>query len=147
MYSAALEANLKSLFDARNDETKLSQLVESFMRKDTLLSYQAEFEIPPIAKTAYLCGKSTSKLIRHGIRLKTNVRCRFFFVFFLGNSLGLMPKTTRKKVNDELQNWSQLGVNGHFTPGNPWVRIIMKQEKKKKIIIIISPFCLRVGGN
>ena len=38
-----------------------------------------------------------------------------------------MPKKTKKKVLDELKNWSELGVNGHFTPGNPWVNKTKKQ--------------------
>ena len=33
------------------------ELIESFMKEDELLKYQSEFEIPTIAKTAYLCGK------------------------------------------------------------------------------------------
>ena len=39
-------------------------------------------------------------------------------VYFTGNSLGLMPRSTRQGVLDELDAWARLGVEGHFAaPG------------------------------
>lgn len=35
-------------------------------------------------------------------------------IYFCGNSLGLMPKTTRQKINDELDAWGQRAVESHF---------------------------------
>jgi kynureninase len=35
-------------------------------------------------------------------------------VYFCGNSLGLMPKQTRKYINDELDAWSDRAVESHF---------------------------------
>lgn len=35
-------------------------------------------------------------------------------IYFCGNSLGLMPKTTRKAINDELDAWGQRAVESHF---------------------------------
>lgn len=35
-------------------------------------------------------------------------------IYFCGNSLGLMPKSTRKAVNDELDAWSDRAVESHF---------------------------------
>ncbi|HNP94304.1 MAG TPA: kynureninase [Cyclobacteriaceae bacterium] len=42
-------------------------------------------------------------------------------VYFVGNSLGLQPKTTRKFVNEELDDWSSLAVEGHFHGKRPWL--------------------------
>lgn len=49
-------------------------------------------------------------------------------VYYLcGNSLGCMPKNTRKAINDELDAWGQRGVESHFRHPNPnltsWVDI------------------------
>ncbi|MFT4994551.1 MAG: kynureninase [Paraglaciecola sp.] len=42
-------------------------------------------------------------------------------LYFTGNSLGLQPKTAREYVNKELDEWANLGVEGHFAAENPWV--------------------------
>ncbi len=41
-------------------------------------------------------------------------------VYFSGNSLGLSPKKAQAYVQNELQNWQNLGVEGHFTGEFPW---------------------------
>src|SRR6186997_1730965 len=41
-------------------------------------------------------------------------------IYFVGNSLGLMPKTNRKIVEQELDDWARLGVDGHFDAATPW---------------------------
>jgi kynureninase len=41
-------------------------------------------------------------------------------VYFSGNSLGLMPKTARTEVTQELDDWARLGVDAHFAGRNPW---------------------------
>ena len=40
---------------------------------------------------------------------------------FTGNSLGLQPKTTKKYIQQELEDWANLGVEGHFEAKNPWL--------------------------
>ena len=42
-------------------------------------------------------------------------------VYFVGNSLGLMPRRTEKFVRRELELWGQLGVRGHFMGEHPWL--------------------------
>ena len=42
-------------------------------------------------------------------------------LYFTGNSLGLQPKTTREYIEQELQDWETLGVEGHFQAKNPWM--------------------------
>ena len=42
-------------------------------------------------------------------------------IYFCGHSLGLAPKRAVELVNEELQVWQTLGVEGHFAPARPWV--------------------------
>ncbi len=42
-------------------------------------------------------------------------------VYFVGNSLGLQPKETKKFVNEELEDWGSLAVEGHFDGRRPWL--------------------------
>ncbi len=71
----------------------------SFAKKldkaDPLKSFRAQFEIP-----------ST-----HGKKA----------IYFTGNSLGLQPKSTRNFVQEELNDWAKLGVEGHFHSRRPWL--------------------------
>lgn len=63
---------------------------------DALAAYRERFYIPkqPNGKdVAYLCG----------------------------HSLGLQPKTVRGYVEQELLDWQNLGVRGHFEAHNPWL--------------------------
>src|SRR5437867_5995423 len=41
-------------------------------------------------------------------------------IYFAGNSLGLMPKSARQIVDDEVDNWARLGVDAHHATGTPW---------------------------
>jgi kynureninase len=41
-------------------------------------------------------------------------------IYFCGNSLGLQPKTAKAMFEQELNDWAQLGVEGHFHAKNPW---------------------------
>jgi kynureninase len=41
-------------------------------------------------------------------------------IYFAGNSLGLMPKTTRQIVDQELDDWARLGVDAHLDAATPW---------------------------
>ena len=41
-------------------------------------------------------------------------------IYFVGNSLGLMPKSSRAAVDQELDDWARLGVDGHFDAATPW---------------------------
>jgi kynureninase len=41
-------------------------------------------------------------------------------IYFAGNSLGLMPKSARKIVEQELDDWAQLGVDAHLGAATPW---------------------------
>jgi len=41
-------------------------------------------------------------------------------VYLTGNSLGLQPKTTQDYVVNELEDWANFGVEGHFHARQPW---------------------------
>ena len=42
-------------------------------------------------------------------------------IYFTGNSLGLMPKTARGYVDEELDDWARLGVAAHMNARHPWL--------------------------
>ena len=42
-------------------------------------------------------------------------------IYMTGNSLGLQPKSTKDYVNQELEDWANLGVEGHTEAKNPWL--------------------------
>ena len=41
-------------------------------------------------------------------------------IYFAGNSLGLMPKSARQIVEEDLDNWAKLGADAHHATGTPW---------------------------
>ncbi len=41
--------------------------------------------------------------------------------YFCGNSLGLQPRAVRTALIDELDDWANLGVEGHFLGKHPWM--------------------------
>jgi kynureninase len=64
-------------------------------KKDPLRKFRTEFNIPRVgAKPA---------------------------LYFTGNSLGLAPKKTKQLINEELQDWENLAVEGHFHSRRPWL--------------------------
>ncbi|MCI0698017.1 kynureninase [candidate division KSB1 bacterium] len=64
--------------------------------KDALAKYRERFHIP---------------------KTKTGDDC----IYFCGNSLGLQPKSVRAYVEQELQDWETLGVEGHRHARHPWL--------------------------
>ena len=42
-------------------------------------------------------------------------------IYMTGNSLGLQPKSTKEYINQELEDWANLGVEGHTDAKNPWL--------------------------
>ncbi|KAJ3277160.1 hypothetical protein HDV01_000212 [Terramyces sp. JEL0728] len=58
-------------------------------------------------------------------------------VYMCGNSLGLQPKRTRELLNQELDVWQEVGVDGHFDHrlGRPWAKIDdLVNESSAKIV-------------
>ncbi|WP_295333390.1 kynureninase [Flavobacterium sp.] len=41
-------------------------------------------------------------------------------VYFTGNSLGLQPKRTKQYVDEVMNDWANLAVEGHFYANKPW---------------------------
>jgi kynureninase len=42
-------------------------------------------------------------------------------LYLAGNSLGLEPRNARKYIEEELEDWAQLGVEGHWDARHPWL--------------------------
>jgi len=43
------------------------------------------------------------------------------WLYFTGNSLGLQPKQTQQYIQQELDDWANYGVEGHFEGETPWL--------------------------
>jgi len=41
-------------------------------------------------------------------------------IYFVGNSLGLQPKSAQKYVDEIMKDWAELAVEGHFYAEKPW---------------------------
>lgn len=65
-------------------------------QNDELKSYRSQFHIPKD---------------KHGNE----------WIYMTGNSLGLQPKQTKSYINQELEDWANLGVEGHLEAKNPWL--------------------------
>jgi kynureninase len=51
-------------------------------------------------------------------------------IYLCGHSLGLQPRTARSYLDQELRDWAQFGVEGHFHAKNPWMpyhRLLTRQ--------------------
>ena len=56
-------------------------------------------------------------------------------IYFCGNSLGLQPKTAKNHIQNLLENWQKLGVEGHFAGMQPFADYPqMLGEKMAKIV-------------
>ncbi|MGY6520765.1 MAG: kynureninase [Mongoliitalea sp.] len=49
-------------------------------------------------------------------------------IYFCGNSLGLQPKTTESYIQQELHNWADKAVDGHFHGEDAWYHIRKKSK-------------------
>ena len=78
-----------------NDKTTLEFATE-LDKEDQLSPYRDEFHIPQ--------DKEGNDLI-----------------YLCGNSLGLQPKRTKAYLDQELNDWAKLGVEGHRHAKNPWM--------------------------
>lgn len=51
-------------------------------------------------------------------------------IYLAGHSLGLQPKSAQSYLEQELRDWAEFGVEGHFHAQNPWVpyhRLLARQ--------------------
>lgn len=74
-------------------------------------------------------GADCAKQLDYADPLK-NYRDKFYIpvmpngkevIYFAGNSLGLQPKTVKAYIEQELDDWQTLGVEGHLHAKNPWL--------------------------
>jgi kynureninase len=42
-------------------------------------------------------------------------------IYLCGHSLGLQPRSAKAHIEQELEDWARLGVEGHFHGKNPWM--------------------------
>jgi kynureninase len=80
--------------------------------------------------TDIYAGKKENGSSLNSVNSVQNFRSRFHIpkqadgsdlIYLTGNSLGLQPKTTRKYIEEELEDWERLGVEGHLHARHPWL--------------------------
>ena len=74
-------------------ETSL-EFAKKLDEQDELRSYREQFEFPDFGSG----------------------QCRYF----CGNSLGLKPKTANEAIDQEMSDWAEHAVEGHFKAKTPW---------------------------
>jgi kynureninase len=60
-------------------------------------------------------------------------------IYFTGNSLGLQPKSTEAFLKQELEDWKNLGVEGHFHGKNPWYYYHHFLQNQMAVIVGAKP--------
>lgn len=68
-------------------------------------------------------------------------------VYFTGNSLGLQPKAAKAAIEVELEDWAQLGVEGHFHGRNPWMHYHEFLTEKAARLVGAKPIEVVVMNN
>ena len=61
------------------------------------------------------------------------------WLYFTGNSLGLQPKSTKDYISQELEDWANLGVEGHFEAKHPWINYHEYLTDKMATIVGAKP--------
>ena len=68
-------------------------------------------------------------------------------IYFTGNSLGLQPKRAKEALQQELDDWAALGVDGHFEAKNPWFSYHeMFKSKLAKVVGAKAEEVTAMGG-
>ncbi|KAK0671337.1 pyridoxal phosphate-dependent transferase [Cercophora samala] len=83
------------------------EYAQSLDREDKLGHLRTEFNIPT--------RTSLKKKALNGVSPGENDIEEEKSIYFVGNSLGAQPKAVRKALESQLETWSSIGVNGHFT--------------------------------
>lgn len=61
-------------------------------------------------------------------------------IYFCGNSLGLQPRSVEAAVQQELNDWKVLGVEGHLHAKNPWYSYHELLTKQSAALVGAKPF-------
>jgi kynureninase len=56
-------------------------------------------------------------------------------IYFTGNSLGLQPKTAQEYVLNQMEDWANFGVEGHFHARHPWIKYHEMFPKQLALIL------------
>ncbi len=99
MQDQLINNNTKSMNEPITPTTKIDYkstlaFAQQMDEADPLKEYRSQFHIPTLEGTEH--------------------------IYLCGNSLGLQPKTTQAHIQQELNDWKNLGVDGHFNGKNAW---------------------------
>jgi kynureninase len=86
--------------------------------EDPLASLRASFHIPRVGAVRATLSAELRAMARPAASPRDEEAC----VYLVGNSLGCQPVRARELVNEELDDWRDLGVEGHLDGRRPWLR-------------------------
>ena len=88
------------------EDDRLAHILDE---KDELAEFRGKFHIPPKRSAV---PKEEAASMANGDEPS---------IYLCGNSLGLQPKATRERIIQELDDWQNLGVEGHWNAKYPWL--------------------------
>ncbi len=68
-------------------------------------------------------------------------------IYFCGNSLGLQPVQTQRFINEELEDWKNFGVEGHFRSRRAWFSYHHLLKEKTARLVGAKPLEVTVMNN
>jgi kynureninase len=86
--------------------------------QDPLRPFREQFIIP---KQVVLGGDFNTDSLTPSETISTEIVPQNDIRYFCGNSLGLQPKAIRQALLNELDQWAEHGVEGHFRGALPWM--------------------------
>jgi len=60
-------------------------------------------------------------------------------IYLCGHSLGLQPKSVSSCLDEQLQNWAELAVEGHFHGKTPWIRFHRLLASQTAVLVGAEP--------
>ncbi|KAI8872511.1 kynureninase [Ramicandelaber brevisporus] len=117
--AAEVTAQLTELAQTANCSVSDVAFAQFLDARDPLANLRSEFSIPTVAQVTLHLSSSTPDAADSASKEQP---C----IYLCGNSLGLLPKRSRERVNEELDVWGSRGVMGHHDPhphSRPWVTI------------------------
>jgi len=100
--TSPFDTTFDTTFDTAFDTTRAC--AKALDARDPLAAHRDLFHIPLARDVGAVSAASSEQAI-----------------YLTGNSLGLMPKAARAAVEQELDDWQRLGVEGHIHGKNPWL--------------------------
>mmetsp|Transcript_36857 Transcript_36857/g.92381 ORF Transcript_36857/g.92381 Transcript_36857/m.92381 type:complete len:480 (+) Transcript_36857:98-1537(+) len=130
---------LKAIASEAGRELTSKALAAELDSRDPLAHCRSRFRIPHASSSsssASTLGSTASSSNTSSTSDVSSGACPW--LYFCGNSLGLQPRATPGLINEELEIWANLGVEGHFASANkvrPWADTDLFVQKQSARLV------------